>query len=112
MDYNLIRKHWTQYFKTSQKRSYGMRVEIVVKCLTFSLTSKIFDNMNYAGPLPSSICNMSWLGFLDLSHNNFSNSISSCLRSMASLRVLDLRRNNFTESLSPLCVLSTDFLEW
>ncbi|KAL3353002.1 hypothetical protein AABB24_020807 [Solanum stoloniferum] len=59
------------------------------------------------GPLPLSICNMSSLILLDLSHNYFSDSVPHCLGSVASLMVLDLRRNDFTGSLPPLCVHST-----
>ncbi|KAM3383437.1 receptor-like protein 19 [Capsicum galapagoense] len=59
------------------------------------------------GPLPSAICNMSFLNLLDLSRNNFSNSIPSCLGNMTQLTVLDLRRNNFSGSLPPLCTQIT-----
>ncbi|KAM3321349.1 receptor-like protein 19 [Capsicum chacoense] len=59
------------------------------------------------GPLPSAICNMSFLNLLDLSRNNFSNSIPSCLGNMTQLTVLDLRKNNFSGSLPPLCTQIT-----
>ncbi|KAK4727755.1 hypothetical protein R3W88_032672 [Solanum pinnatisectum] len=58
------------------------------------------------GPLISSICNMSWLTLLDLSHNYFTDSVPYCLGFIVSLDVLDLIRNNFTGSLPPFCALS------
>ncbi|TMW85190.1 hypothetical protein EJD97_023606, partial [Solanum chilense] len=59
------------------------------------------------GPLPSSICNMSKLILLDLSHNYFSDSVPHCLGSLDLLTALDLRRNNLTGNLPPLCAQST-----
>uniref|UniRef100_K4DC65 Leucine-rich repeat-containing N-terminal plant-type domain-containing protein n=1 Tax=Solanum lycopersicum TaxID=4081 RepID=K4DC65_SOLLC len=59
------------------------------------------------GPLPSSICNMSKLILLDLSHNYFSDSVPHCLGSLDLLAALDLRRNNLTGNLPPLCAQST-----
>lgn len=59
MDYNLIRKHWTQYFKTSQKRSYGMRVEIVVLSL---------PDVNISSSIPMNMS--SSLRYVDLEYTN------------------------------------------
>ncbi|KAK4706887.1 hypothetical protein R3W88_033604 [Solanum pinnatisectum] len=83
--------------------------------LTGHLPQFRYDNLQYLylkfnslqGPLALSICNMSSLILLDLSHNYFSDSVPHCLGSMASLTVLDLRRNNFTRSLPPFCAQST-----
>ncbi|WMV32163.1 hypothetical protein MTR67_025548 [Solanum verrucosum] len=83
--------------------------------LTGHLPQFRYDNLQYLylkfnslqGPLALSICNMSSLILLDLSHNYLSDSVPHCLGSMASLTVLDLRRSNFTGSLPPFCAQST-----
>ncbi|KAM7481586.1 hypothetical protein LguiB_006169 [Lonicera macranthoides] len=48
------------------------------------------------GPLPSTLCDLTLLEFLDLSHNNLSGAILPCLgRFSGSLSVLNLEDNNF-----------------
>ncbi|GJZ98121.1 leucine-rich repeat-containing protein, partial [Tanacetum coccineum] len=48
------------------------------------------------GPFPPSICNMSGLGFLDMSNNSFDGVIPQCVGNLSnSLRMMDLRNNSF-----------------
>ncbi|GJX49552.1 leucine-rich repeat-containing protein [Tanacetum coccineum] len=48
------------------------------------------------GPFPPSICNMSGLGFLDMSHNSFDGVIPQCVGNISnSLQMMDLGNNSF-----------------
>ncbi|GKC10189.1 leucine-rich repeat-containing protein, partial [Tanacetum coccineum] len=48
------------------------------------------------GPFPPSICNMSSLVFLDMSHNSFDGVIPQCVGNLSnSLEMMDLRNNSF-----------------
>ncbi|KAL1194089.1 Receptor-like protein 54 [Cardamine amara subsp. amara] len=50
------------------------------------------SNNSFLGDIPLALCNQSYLGVLDLSHNNFSGSVPPCLGK--SVEDLNLRNNN------------------
>ncbi|KAL3733183.1 hypothetical protein ACJRO7_022673 [Eucalyptus globulus] len=52
------------------------------------------DN-GFSGEIPSSICKLSSLEFLNLAHNNLSGPIPQCLGNLANLLYLDLSANKF-----------------
>ncbi|XP_013600596.1 PREDICTED: receptor-like protein 12 [Brassica oleracea var. oleracea] len=62
---------------------------IISPRLRFMLAS----NNSFTGDIPLSLCNQSYLGVLDLSHNNFSGSIPRCLIT-SEVEALNLRNNN------------------
>ncbi|CAN6908845.1 unnamed protein product [Brassica oleracea] len=51
------------------------------------------SNNSFEGDIPLSLCNQSYLGVIDLSHNNFSGSIPRCLIT-STVEGLNLRNNN------------------
>ncbi|CAL5443125.1 unnamed protein product [Camellia sinensis] len=59
-----------------------------------------FSQNKLTGEIPSSICNVSFLSILDLSHNHLSGAIPQCLGNFSNiLFVLDLRFNAFQGSI-------------
>ncbi|CAL5443110.1 unnamed protein product [Camellia sinensis] len=60
------------------------------------VSSFFFSQNKLTGEIPSSICNVSSLSILDLSHNHLSGAIPQCLRNLSNfLLVLDLQFNAF-----------------
>ncbi|KAF2571326.1 hypothetical protein F2Q70_00001567 [Brassica cretica] len=61
---------------------------------TLSANSSLFrfHHLSFTGDIPLSLCNQTYQGVLDLSHNNFSGSIPRCLSN--SVEYLNLRNNN------------------
>ncbi|XVF77163.1 hypothetical protein PTKIN_Ptkin14bG0019300 [Pterospermum kingtungense] len=62
------------------------------------LTTQVFfiSKNSISGQIPSLICNLSSLGFLDLSHNNLSGIIPQCFGNLSkSVELLNLRVNKF-----------------
>lgn len=52
------------------------------------------------GPFPPSICNMSYLSYLDMSNNRFGGLIPQCFGKLtSSLRMIDMRNNSFQGSI-------------
>ncbi|KAI7988449.1 Receptor-like protein 6 [Camellia lanceoleosa] len=64
--------------------------------LPLSVSDFLFSQNKLTGEIPSSICNVSSLSILDLSHNHLSGAIPQCLGNFSNiLSVLDLRFNAF-----------------
>ncbi|XVF77153.1 hypothetical protein PTKIN_Ptkin14bG0018100 [Pterospermum kingtungense] len=62
------------------------------------LTTQVFfiSKNSISGEIPSLICNLSSLGFLNVSHNNLSGIIPQCFRNLSkSVELLNLRMNKF-----------------
>ncbi|XP_052888088.1 receptor-like protein 7 [Gossypium arboreum] len=59
------------------------------------LGSFIISKNKLTGNIPSSICNLSLLDFLDLSKNSLSGTIPDCLGNLSFLMLMDLQVNNF-----------------
>ncbi|XVF79297.1 hypothetical protein PTKIN_Ptkin14bG0210100 [Pterospermum kingtungense] len=57
-------------------------------------TDLFLSKNKFSGEIPSSFCERSYVGILDLSYNNLNGTIPQCLGEL-SLSVLDLQRNNF-----------------
>lgn len=53
------------------------------------------------GPFPASLCNITGLGYLQLSDNDLSGSIPACLGSMVNLRTLNLDHNQLSGPIPP-----------
>ncbi|XP_028122373.1 receptor-like protein 34 [Camellia sinensis] len=66
-----------------------------------SVSGFLFSQNKLTGEIPSSICNVSSLSILDLSHNHLSGAIPQCLGNFSNiLFVLDLRFNAFQGNIS------------
>ncbi|XWS47314.1 hypothetical protein CRYUN_Cryun14cG0141900 [Craigia yunnanensis] len=67
------------------------------------------SNNSLTGEFSPLLCNLSSLGFLDLSNNNFSGMLPQCLANLSeSLLVLSLRNNNFVGSIPQLCMKGSE----
>ncbi|KAL7196052.1 hypothetical protein ACSBR1_036140 [Camellia fascicularis] len=61
-----------------------------------TITNLFLSKNTFTGEIPLTICNVSFLEILDLSHNSLSGVIPQCLANFSNvLSVLDLRMNNF-----------------
>ncbi|GJS48020.1 leucine-rich repeat-containing protein [Tanacetum coccineum] len=64
------------------------------------------------GPFPPSICNMSHLWYLDMSHNSFDGVIPQCVENISnSLQMMDLRNNSFQGTI-PNVFEESKYLKW
>uniref|UniRef100_A0A2N9GRF6 Leucine-rich repeat-containing N-terminal plant-type domain-containing protein n=1 Tax=Fagus sylvatica TaxID=28930 RepID=A0A2N9GRF6_FAGSY len=66
-----------------------------INIYSLSLSSNKFH-----GHIPESICNATFLKFLDLSNNSLSGTIPQCLFAMSSIGVLKLKKNNLIGKIS------------
>lgn len=70
----------------------------------------VLNNNYISGEMPTSICNMPYLGVVDTSNNRFSGSLPNCTRQLGGLYILNLRGNHFSGSIPDICNLP--FLEF
>ncbi|PRQ52508.1 putative leucine-rich repeat-containing, plant-type, leucine-rich repeat domain, L [Rosa chinensis] len=60
-------------------------------------------NNDYTGEIPSSFCNLSYLGILDLSNNNLSGMLPQCFGNFSALEILKLQNNSFHGDIPQMC---------
>jgi len=75
-----------------------------------SMEYLVLNNNYIFGEIPTSICNMPYLGVLDTSSNRFSGSLPNCISQLGGLHILNLRGNHFSGSIPNICNLQ--FLEF
>ncbi|OEL36793.1 LRR receptor-like serine/threonine-protein kinase GSO1 [Dichanthelium oligosanthes] len=71
-----------------------------------SMEYLVLNNNNISGEIPTSICSISLLAFVDVSNNRFSGSLPNCISQISNLHSLNLRGNYFSGSIpADLCHL-------
>ncbi|GKV15106.1 hypothetical protein SLEP1_g25907 [Rubroshorea leprosula] len=82
--------------ETIDLRSNLLQDSLPILSTTWYSTQQLFISGNdLNGEIPSSYCNMTSLGVLDLAYNSLGGKIPKCLGNLRNLAFLDLRMNNF-----------------
>ncbi|EOA19883.1 hypothetical protein CARUB_v10000132mg [Capsella rubella] len=71
----------------------------LITCTAGNVTEINFQNQNFTGTVPTTICDFPNLQFLDLSYNLFSGEFPTVLYNCTKLKYLDLSQNYFNGSL-------------
>ncbi|GKV49188.1 hypothetical protein SLEP1_g55952 [Rubroshorea leprosula] len=83
-------------FETIDLRFNLLRGLLPIPSKTWGYTVQLFiSRNNLSGEIPSSYCNLTSLGVLDLANNNLGGKIPECLGNLRNLAFLDLRMNKF-----------------
>ncbi|GLT60151.1 hypothetical protein SLA2020_329320 [Shorea laevis] len=81
--------------KSVDLRSNLLQRSLPILPTTWYLIHLIISGNNLTGEIPSSYCNFTSLGILDLANNSLGGKIPECLGNFSHLSILDLRMNKF-----------------